>query len=74
MKYFSKFIQNQIICSSLPIYLPGFKALPWMILEIFCWQDFIHIFPKGHNSGKVHNLDEKKYVSGIFFFMRNPYI
>ena len=56
---------NQVIYSPLPVYSPGFKTLPWIVLEIFCWQDFIHILSKGHNSGKGHNLDEKKYVPAI---------
>ena len=57
---------NQVIYSSIPICSPGFKALASIVFEIFCWQDFIHIFSKGHNSGKGHNPDGEKYVTGIF--------
>ena len=59
--------------SSIPIYLPGFKALASIAFEIFCWQDFIYIFSKGHNSGKGHNPDGKK-IQVSYFFMRNPYM
>ena len=62
--FFSEFIQKYL---SIPIYSPGFKALASIVFEIFCWQDFIHIFSKSHNSGKGHNPDgEKKYVRAIF--------
>ena len=50
-----------------------FQGSSFISYEIFCWQDCIHIFSKGHNSGKGHNpVKKKKYVSAIFF-MRNPY-
>ena len=64
---------NQVIYSSIPIYSPGFKALASIVFEIFCWQYFIHIFSKGHNSGKGHNPDGKK-ISFSYFIMRNPYM
>ena len=37
-----------------------FKALASLVFEIICWQDSIHIFSKGQNSGKGHNPDGKK--------------
>ena len=64
---------NQIIYSSIPIYSPGFKALALIAFEIFCWQDFIHIFSKGHNSGKGYNPDGRKNTCQ-YFFMKNPYM
>ena len=64
---------NQVIYSSIPIYSPGFKALASIAFEIFCWQDFIYIFSKGHNSGKGHNPDGKK-TRVSYFFMKNPYM
>ena len=64
---------NQVIYSSIPIYSSGFKALASIAFEIFCWQEFIHIFSKGHNSGKGHNPDGKK-IRVSYFFMKNPYM
>ena len=69
MKYFSEFIQK-LIRSSTHQYQSihqVLKALASIAFEIFCWQEFIHIFSKGHNSGKRHNPDKKKkHVSAIF--------
>ena len=65
-------VVKMLIYSSIPIYLPGFKALASIAFEIFCLQDFIYIFSKGHNSGKGHNPDGKIRVS--YFFMKNPYM
>ena len=65
---FQKFIQK-LIRSSTHQYqsVQDFKALASIAFEIFCWQDFIHIFSKSHNSKKGHNPDgKKKYVSAIF--------
>ena len=64
---------NQVIYSSIPIYSPGFKALASIAFDISSWQDFIHIFSKGHNSGKGHNLDGKN-ICVSYFFMKNPYM
>ena len=58
---------NQIIYFSLTIYSLGFKALASIVFEILCWQDFIHILFKGHNSGKAHNLDKIKSMCQLFF-------
>ena len=63
---------NQVIYSLLPIYSLNFIVLASIVFKIFCWQDSIHIFSKGRNSGKGHNPDKKKSVS--YFFMRNPYM
>ena len=58
---------NQVVYSSLPVYSSSFKALASIVFEIFCWQDCIHIFSKGHNSEKGHNpVKKKKYMSAIF--------
>ena len=64
-KYFSEF--NQVIYSSLPIYFSNFKALASIGFEIFCRQDFVHIFLKGHNSGKGHYLDKINNTYQLFF-------
>ena len=37
-KYFSEFIQNKVIYSSLPINSSSFKSLVPTVFEIFCWQ------------------------------------
>ena len=63
---------NQVVYSSLPVYSSSFKALASIVSEIFCWQDFIHIFSKGHNSEKGHNPVRKK-IRVSYFFMRNQY-
>ena len=58
---------NQVVYSSLPVYSSIFKALASILYEIFCWQDCVHIFSKGHNSEKGHNpVKKKKYLSAIF--------
>ena len=56
----------QVIYSSIPNHLPGFKALTLILFEILCWQDYIPIFSKGRNSEMGHNPDGKKYMSAIF--------
>ena len=63
---------NQVIFSSLPVYLSSFKALASIDFEIFCLQYCIHIFSKGHNLEKGHNPVKKK-IRVSYFFMRNPY-
>ena len=65
---------NQVIYSSIPIYSQGFKALASIVFEIFCWQDFIHIFSKDDNSEKGHNPDGEKKQQVSYLFMRNPYV
>ena len=57
---------NQVIYSLSPISWPSFKPLAEMLFEIPCWQDFILIFSKGHNTRKGDNSDKKKYGSAIF--------
>ena len=58
---------NQVIYSSSPISWPSFKPLAQIVFEISCWQDFVQIFSKGHNSRKGDNSDkEKKYRSAVF--------
>ena len=56
------FLFNQVIYSSSPISWPSFKPLqvPQILSEISCWQDFIQIFSKGHNSKEGDNSDKKK--------------
>ena len=63
---------NQVVYSSLPVYSPSFKALASILFEIFCWQDCVHIFSKGHNSEKGHNPVKKK-IRVSYFFMSNSY-
>ena len=60
------FYFTQVIYSSSPISWPSFKPLAQTLFEISCWQDFILIFSKGHNSRKGDNWQEKKYRSAIF--------
>ena len=62
--FFLKF--NHVIYSSSPISWPSCKPLAQILFEISCWQDFILIFSKGHNSRKGDNSDKKKYGSAIF--------
>ena len=62
--FFLKF--NQVIYSSSPISWPSFKPLAQIVFEIPCWQDFILIFSKRHNSRKGDNSTRKKYGSAIF--------
>ena len=50
----------QVIYSSSPISWPSFKPLAQIIFEISCWQDFILIFSKGHDSRKGENSDKTK--------------
>ena len=74
MKYFWKFIQKLIRSSThLPVYSSSCKALVSIVFEIFCWQDCIHIFSKGPNSGKGHNPVETKKICISYIFMRNYY-
>ena len=42
-----------------------------MLLEISCWQDFILIFSKGHNSRKGDNSNMTK-IRISYFSMSNP--
>ena len=68
--FFSKFYLkvNQVVYSSLLIYSSSFETLVSTVFEIVSWQEFIHIFSKGSNSGKGTNSAEKiKYVSAIFY-------
>ena len=58
---------NQVIYSSAPISIPNMKALAQILFEISCIQDFQILLSKGHNSGKGHNLDMKKYSGQLFF-------
>ena len=64
---------HKVIYFSLTIYSLGFKALASVAFEILCWQDFIHILSKGHNSGTAHDFDMKK-ARVSYFFMRNLYM
>ena len=62
MRWFFKNF-DQVIYSSSPSW-PCFKPLAQTLFETPCWQDFILIFSKGHNSRKGDNSDKKKtYVS-----------
>ena len=63
---------NQITFSSSSISWPSFKPLAQIFFEISCWQDFILIFSKGHNSRKGDNSDKKKKKYGSA--VRNPYM
>ena len=65
IKWFFK-KNNQVIYSSSPISWPSFKPLTQIVFEISCWQDFILIFSKGHNSRKGDNSKKKRYGSAIF--------
>ena len=51
--------------------MPNMKALPQILFEISCTQDFQILFSKGHNSEKGHNSDMKKKYGSTIFFMRN---
>ena len=62
---------NQIIYSSISIYSLGFKTLASIVFEILCWQDFIHIFSKGPNSGNAHILDKKKSMCQPYMKLQN---
>ena len=75
MKYFFRIYSkvNQVIYSSIPIYSLSFKALASIAFEIFCWQEFIHIFSKGHNSRKGQNPDKKKNKCQLFFHEESIY-
>ena len=64
---------NQVNHSLSSISWPSFKLLAQILFKISCWQDFILIFSKGHNSRKGHNSDKKK-IWVRYFFMRNPYM
>ena len=65
--WFFFFNFNQIIYSSSPISWPNFKPLAQILFETSCWQHFMLIFSKGHNSRKGDNSDKKKkYGSAIF--------
>ena len=65
---------NKVIYLSLPIYSLGFKALASIVFDIFCCQDFIHIFSKRHNSEQGHNPDEKKKYLSPIFCIRKTYM
>ena len=64
---------NLVIYSSFPVSWPSFKTLAQILFEISCWQDFIIIFSKRHNSRKGDNSD-KKNIWVSYFSMRNPYM
>ena len=65
MIFFLKF--NQVIYSSSPISWPSFKSLAQILFKISCWQDFILIFSKGHNSRReITRTRKKKYGSAIY--------
>ena len=68
MIFFFKF--NQVIYSTSAISWPSFKPLAKILFEISCWQEFILIFSKGHNSRKGDNSDKKK-IRVSYFSMRN---
>ena len=72
--FFFFFLFNQVISSSSPTTWPSFKPLAQIRFEISCWQDFVLIFSKGHNSRKGDNSDMKKPIQVNYFFMRNPYM
>ena len=57
---------NQVIYSLPQTYSSNFKALASVVFEIFCWQNFIQFFSKGHNSGKGHNSDKNKNMCQLF--------
>ena len=59
-EFFQNF--NQVIYSSSLISWPSFKPLAQILFEISCWQDFVQIFSKGHNSRKGDNSDKKKII------------
>ena len=71
IKWFFFFKFNQVIYLSSPISWSSFKPLAQIVFEIPCWQDFILMFSKGHNSRKGDNLDKKK---NSYFSIRNPYM
>ena len=64
---------NQVIYSSSPISWPSFKPLAQILFEISCWQDFMLIFSKGHNSRKGDNWDKKKNTGQLFFHEESIY-
>ena len=64
---------NLVIHVSSSISWPSFKLLGQILCEIFCWQEFILVFSKEHNSRKGDNSD-KKTNTGQPFFIKNPYM
>ena len=73
-------IVNQVIYSSSPISWTSFKPLAQILFDTSCWQVFILIFSKEHNSGKVDYSDKKKKkkkkkkIRVSYFSMRSPYM
>ena len=50
-KFWVKFSKvDQVIYSSAPTSIPNMKALPQILFEISCTQDFQILYSKGHNS------------------------
>ena len=58
---------NQVVYSSLPVYSSSLESPASIVFEIFCWQDCIHNFSKGHNSEKGRNPVKKKKMCQLFF-------
>ena len=70
-----EFLKNfyQVIYSSSLISWPSFKPLAQILFEISCWQDFILIFSKGHNSRNGDKADKKKNTGRLFFHEESIY-
>ena len=64
---------NPVIHVSSSISWPSFKLLGQILCEISCWQGFIYVFSKKHNSRKGDNSD-KKTNTGQPFFIKKPYM
>ena len=64
---------NLVIHTSSSISWPSFKLLGQILCELFCWQEFILVFSKEHNSRKGDNSD-KKTNTGQPFVIKNQYI
>ena len=72
IRWFLKKKINQVIYTSSPINWPSFKSLAQILFEISCWQDFIPIFSKRHNSKKGDKTDKEKKILVSYFSVRNP--
>ena len=67
MKYFQNFIQKlKLIYSLLPIYSSGFKALSWMVLELFADKFSSLFYQRAITQERGLIWMRKKYMSAIF--------
>ena len=57
---------NQVIFFSIQNSILSMKALPKILIEISCTQDFQILFPNEHNSKGGHNSDMKKIMGQLF--------